>query len=407
LRNILKQYSSIESHVLMMIKAEFFVQLVGAAFFLILNIFLVKNGFSDPEIANFISYRFLAVMVLAFPLGFYIKGKKLKPFFLIGSIGVPTIAIIMIISIKLKWFTILPFLFVLWGAVFTSFQVSSLPFVMRNTSVKNQSHAISLNYATHSFGTIISGILIYSISQIVIDIDEGKILILIALISYVGIYFLSQLKVDKIIVKKDNVGIQLSSYNWSVLLKALIPTFIIAIGAGLTIPFINLFFFHIYGLDSSQFAVVGTIASILVAIMALLVPKVKNRLGFKKGITITQSLAVLALVALATTEFYAHHWWALPLALFCFWMRTPLMNMAAPMTSELTMNYVGKQNQEILSAVTAAVWSGSWYFSSQIFRYLKSMDLPYAYIFYITAVLYALGVFSYYLLVLDYEKKKE
>jgi predicted MFS family arabinose efflux permease len=407
LRNILKQYSSIESHVLMMIKAEFFVQLVGAAFFLILNIFLVKNGFSDPEIANFISYRFLAVMVLAFPLGFYIKGKKLKPFFLIGSIGVPTIAIIMIISIKLKWFTILPFLFVLWGAVFTSFQVSSLPFVMRNTSVKNQSHAISLNYATHSFGTIISGILIYSISQIVIDIDEGKILILIALISYVGIYFLSQLKVDKIIVKKDNVGIQLSSYNWSVLLKALIPTFIIAIGAGLTIPFINLFFFHIYGLDSSQFAVVGTIASILVAIMALLVPKVKNRLGFKKGITITQSLAVLALVALATTEFYADHWWALPLALFCFWMRTPLMNMAAPMTSELTMNYVGKQNQEILSAVTAAVWSGSWYFSSQIFRYLKSMDLPYAYIFYITAVLYALGVFSYYLLVLDYEKKKE
>jgi MFS family permease len=391
----------------MMIKAEFFVQLLGAAFFLILNIFLVKNGFSDPEIANFISYRFLAVMVLAFPLGFYIKGKKLKPFFLIGSIGVPTIAIIMIISIKLKWFTILPFLFVLWGVVFTSFQVSSLPFVMRNTSVKNQSHAISLNYATHSFGTIISGILIYSISQIVIDIDEGKILILIALISYVGIYFLSQLKVDKIIVKKDNVGIQLSSYNWSVLLKALIPTFIIAIGAGLTIPFINLFFFHIYGLDSSQFAVVGTIASILVAIMALLVPKVKNRLGFKKGITITQSLAVLALVALATTEFYADHWWALPLALFCFWMRTPLMNMAAPMTSELTMNYVGKQNQEILSAVTAAVWSGSWYFSSQIFRYLKSMDLPYAYIFYITAVLYALGVFSYYLLVLDYEKKKE
>ena len=47
------------------------------------------------------------------------------------------------------------------------------------------------------------------------------------------------------------------------------------------------------------------------------------------------------------------------------------MNMAAPMTSELTMNYVGKENQEILSAITAAIWSGSWYFSSQIFRFLK------------------------------------
>ncbi|MEJ6794821.1 MAG: MFS transporter [Flavobacteriales bacterium] len=406
MKKILKQYASIEAHVLLMIKAEFFIQLVGSAFFLILNIYLVKNGFSDPEIANFISYRFLAVMVLAFPLGFFIKGKKLKPFFLIGSIGVPTVAIIMILSIKLQLFSLLPFLFVLWGVVFTSFQVSSLPFVMRNTSVENRSHAISLNYATHSFGTILSGILIYTLSQTIKDIDEGKMLILIALISYVGLYFLMRLKIDNVIIKSEKKGIQLKSYNWNLLLKALIPTFIIAVGAGLTIPFINLFFFHIYGLDSAQFALVGTVASVLVAIMALLVPKVKNKLGFKKGITFTQSFAVLALIALATTEFYADHWWALPLAIFCYWIRTPLMNMAAPMTSELTMNYVGKQNQEILSAVTAAIWSGSWYFSSQIFRYLKSMDLPYAYIFYVTAVLYGLGVFSYYLLVLDYDKRE-
>jgi len=53
----------------------------------------------------------------------------------------------------------------------------------------------------------------------------------------------------------------------------------------------------------------------------------------------------------------------------------------------------------------AAIWSGSWFFSSQIFRYLKAEGLPYAYIFYITAVLYSFGVFMYYLLVLDYEKR--
>ena len=133
----------------------------------------------------------------------------------------------------------------------------------------------------------------------------------------------------------------------------------------------------------------------------------KDILGFKKGITLTQSIAVLALVALATTEFFVEYWWALPLAILCFWIRTPLMNMAAPMTSELTMNYVGKGNQEILSAITAAIWSGSWYFSSQIFRFLKSMDMPYAYIFYITAALYAFGVFTYYLLILDYERRVE
>ena len=198
---------------------------------------------------------------------------------------------------------------------------------------------------------------------------------------------------------------QWKSYDWGLLLKAIVPTLIIAIGAGLTIPFINLFFFHNFQVDSSDFALIGGVASLLVAATALLVPNVKNKLGFKKGITLTQIIAVLALVALATTEFFTNHWWALPIAILCFWIRTPLMNMAAPMTSELTMNYVGEKNQEMLSAVMAAIWSGSWYFSSQIFRFLTEAGFPYAYIFYITAALYAFGVFMYYLLILDYQKK--
>ena len=112
-------------------------------------------------------------------------------------------------------------------------------------------------------------------------------------------------------------------------------------------------------------------------------------------------------MALATTEFYNNYIWALPVAVVCYWIRTPLMNMAAPMTSELTMNYVGEKNQEMLSAVMAAIWSGSWFFSSQIFGYLKSFGLKYAYIFYITAILYSLGILMYYFLILDYESRKK
>ena len=135
-------------------------------------------------------------------------------------------------------------------------------------------------------------------------------------------------------------------------------------------------------------------------------PNIKRRLGFRKGITYTQMIAVIALVALATTEFFVDYWWALPLAIMCYWIRTPLMNMAGPMTSELTLNYVGVKNQEMLSAIMTAIWSGSWFFSSQIFRFLISNELPYVYIFYITAGLYAFGVFMYYLLIMDYEKNK-
>ena len=387
-----------------MIASEFFIQLIGSAFFLILNIYLVKNGFSDPEIANFISYRFLAVMLLAFPLGFYIKGKPLKPFFIIGGLGVPIVTISLILAIEYMYNDYLSILFVLWGVVFTLFQVSSLPYVMRNTASENQSHAISLNYATHSFGTIVSGLFIFFAIQFIPQIDEGKILLLISCFGFLGVYFLFKMKVD--VVEPITERFQFNSYDWSLIVKAIIPTLIIAIGAGLTIPFINLFFYHNFKIDSSDFAIIGGISSILVAFLALFVPNFKSILGFKKGITYTQSIAVIALVALATTEFFNEYWWAMPLAVICFWIRTPLMNMAAPMTSELTMNYVGSKNQEMLSAIMAAIWSGSWFFSSQIFRFLKQSGLPYAHIFYVTAILYALGIFMYYLLIRDYEKKR-
>ena len=107
---------------------------------------------------------------------------------------------------------------------------------------------------------------------------------------------------DDVLAEKK--GIQWRSYDWILLFKSIVPTIIISIGAGLTIPFINLFFYHDFGVDSSEFALIGGGASLLVAFMALLVPRVKDILGFKKGITLTQSIAVLALVALATTEFF-------------------------------------------------------------------------------------------------------
>ena len=133
LKKIISSYSTLELHILNVIKAQFFIQIVGGAFFLILNIFLAKNGYSDSEIAHFISFRFLAVMLLAFPLGFFIKGRVLRPFLIFGSLGVPIIAILIVLVIEYSFRGFLPILFILWGILYTFFQVSVLPYIMRNT----------------------------------------------------------------------------------------------------------------------------------------------------------------------------------------------------------------------------------------------------------------------------------
>jgi hypothetical protein len=59
----------------------------------------------------------------------------------------------------------------------------------------------------------------------------------------------------------------------------------------------------------------------------------------------------------------------------------------------------------MVSALTSAIWSGSWFISGLIFKYLRQSGIDYVYVFLITVILYGLGVVWYYYLILDYHKK--
>ena len=176
--------------------------------------------------------------------------------------------------------------------------------------------------------------------------------------------------------------------DWKLISKALIPTLIIVTGAGLTIPFISLFFEKVHHLDAGEFSIISSIASVLVAYGAMMVPKIKYKVGYKIAIPTTQSLAVISLVALATTQFYSQYTIAVYIAIACYLLRQPLMNMAGPMTTELVLNYVGKDNREITSALTSAIWSGSWMLSGLMVTLMFGLGYQFVNIFLINNDLY-------------------
>ena len=238
------------------------------------------------------------------------------------------------------------------------------------------------------------------------------ILLLFSIAGFGGIFFLRRIKqFDEVAAEPDpekEIPKKLNGKTeWKIVLKALLPTLIIATGAGLTIPFISLFFDKVHHVGKGGFSLLSFIASLLVAYFAMLVPKIKEKIGYKIAIPTTQSLAVISLVALATTQYYSHYSIALIIASVCYLLRQPLMNMAGPMTSELVLTYVGRNNREITSALTSAIWSGSWVLSGFMVTILFAYDFSFGNIFLITSLLYAFGVVLYYLLILDYAKKEE
>jgi MFS family permease len=408
LTKILKPYFQIEKIVLQFIAAEFFIQLVNASFMMILNIYLAKKGYEDHQIADFISLRFLTVMLLAFPLGLFIKGRNLKPLFYIAAIGVFIFSIGILLAAEFKQIDMIYTSAALWGMCYGIVQVLALPFIIRNTSEKTKTAAISLSYATYSLAMILAGIIIFVLNHFnPLYFDEFKCLLLLALLSGISIYFVFSMQQKEVIPTFEGSRLSLSGFDWGTIAFAMTPSLLLAIGAGLTIPFINLFFFKVFKMESDNFALLNSFSSITVAGAALLVPHVRAKYGYKIAITRTQSIAVISLALLACTEFYARFEYSIYFAIFFFLIRQPLMNMAAPVSSELVMQYVGPKNQEIISALTASIWSGSWFFSALIFSVLRKNGFAYANVFLITAGIYAIAVLWYHFLIKAHLAKEQ
>jgi hypothetical protein len=403
----LSVYFNLEKHISNVIIAEFFVQLVNTALFAIQLIYMQKEGYNDYQGATAVSYRFLGVLLFALPLGLIIKGRRLIGLFKLACYVSPFLSLLIIYAIdqKITWLLLTSQFF--WGISFTCIQIPIMPYILRNCKVENQTEAIALSYSTFSFAGIFSGLLMAVLNNFnPIIFNEKFLLQIITFLSFFGIYFISKINFQESIPSLNSKRRDLSDFDWKLVTKALTPTLIIAVGAGLTIPFVSIFFYNVHGMDTDGFSILNSLGAMLVAISALLVPYIKKNIGYKIAVPSTQSFAVLALILLATTQFYSSLSIAVYIASGCFLLRQPLMNMAGPMTTEIVLKYVGKRNREVVSALTAAIWSGSWFISSRIFAFLREDGVEYVYVFLITSLLYGIGVIWYYFLIADYVKRE-
>ena len=418
INKIFRSYADLPKNILMLFILELCLSLVHVAFILILNIYLRKEGYSDPEIASLNSLRFIGALAFSLPLGIYIRGRSLKPFFSLSTVLVPLISILLIESIRLHLLPLIQLAFLAWGIAMMFLRVCSLPFIIRNTTSKNSSQALSLNAATWSLATIISGLIISGLNWVsvihILDVEyffnERTILWIITLISIISIPVGFRIKEDK--TKNDSIGVRDTislnkDYDWDLILKAISPLILISIGAGLTIPFVNLFFNSIFHFSSSDFSILGSATAFLVFFSSLMVPTLKQKYGYWMTIVFVQGLSICCLITLAMTELFSNSHYAIYFAVTAYVLRQPLMHMAHPSSNELMMNFVGKRNQELISALSSSLWSASWFISAKIFEWLRLLNFHYYEIFLITAVLYIIGVFLYAVIIKQFENMEK
>lgn len=408
MRSKLKEYTTLDRSIVHLTIVEFFVQLINVSFIAILPLYMKAEHFSDAQYAHFTSYRYLGMLALALFVGMYIKGRRILPLIYIAAAGVPLFALLIIIGVQIHSTALLLTSHLLWGTAYTFIQIPILPYILRNAPKEQHTLAITLNFATWSIASIFGGLVIALFNGYDSQLfSERNLLFAIASVGFASVYFVLRISKEEYIPVSATKTGNLKDYDWKIISRALIPTTIIAIGAGFTIPFMSLFFANVHNMSTSTFSFLNFITAVLVTLVAIYIPSIKSRFGYQRAVPTTQSFAICALIIMATTQYYYQWDMAVYIASVFYLLRQPFMSAAVPMTSEITMKYVGERNREMVSALTSSIWSGSAYFSAIGFGILRHLNVPYVNIFLITAAVYIVGVTMYYFLLVDYYKREK
>ncbi len=410
----LENYRTLPKCVLLFVAGQFLINLINSSQFLLLNLFLKSRGLDDPAIAALASHRFLATFFLAIPAGLWLRGKPLRKPLMIGSLLFPLTTLAALETVRMGMMDAAAGCFLAMGLAGLVLNVANLPMILRMAPPKKSSEALSLLFATWGAASICAAVL-SSVLQGMGRLDLGGIHVIFNEHATLLVLTLAGLGAPVLYAMlPDPVPTETSRRHWMhvhredfpILLRALVPTLCIATGAGLSIQFLNLFFSNVYHLSSATYSAFGSVSYVLVFALGLIVPEVKRRLGWRGAIIGVQCAGAVMLALLGLTELWKLSWWALPVAVVFFILRQPLMNMAGPSTSELSMTYVGERNRELMSACSGAIWSGSWWLAARVFEFLRGHDLPYWQIFLTTAIFYLLGTLSYLGLIRAVERRE-
>jgi len=409
----LKTYHSLPSSVWQFVAGQFLINLTVTSQFLLLNLFLKGKGLSDPAIAALTSQRFIATFFLALPAGLWLRGRPLRRPMILSAALFSLTALIALESMRLDMMTAASACLVAMGFASLVLNIAGLPMALRLAPPEQSSETLSLLFATWAAASMCAGILSsvlqgigkFEIGNYHLVFNEYSTLLLLTLAGFGAPFFYARIPDPRPKKPPARNWLHVHHENWPVLLRALLPTLCIATGAGLSIQFLNLFFSSVFNLSSASYSAYGSITNLFVLFAGLMVPEVKRRLGWRGLIIGVQFVAVILLIIMGITELWKATAWALPLAIGCLILRQPLMSMAGPSTSELTMNYVGEKNRELVSACNGAIWSGAWWLAARTFEILRNNHLPYWQVFMVTAVLYLAGTFSYLLIIRVVEKR--
>ncbi|MGD6940505.1 MFS transporter [Cytobacillus gottheilii] len=392
--------------------ANIFTQIGLGIFMVIYNFYIRELGYSDGMNGQVISLTSLATAIILIPAGLLSDRIGRKNIMLYGAIA--TGAVLMIRSLAEGPAMLLSAAFAT-GLTSAFLQVSSIPWLAENSRAEQRVHLFSIHFAimtgANVIGNLSGGLLTDFFSLFMSQLNGIRVTLMLGgIIFLIGIFpiikFQESRKVTNSIdkSKSDSVKAALSARKDSLKIVVLfaVAQLIIGVGAGLVIPYLNLYFSDRFAASNSAVGMIISLGQAMTAVAMIIGPKVVQRFGEVKAVVILQLSSLPFLLLTAYTE-------QLWLAAIGFLFRQALMNAGNPIQMSLMMSKVDDSMKGFASSVNQMVFNLGWAVMGPVSTGIVMMYgsyWGYATVFTITAILYLIGSLYFLIVFKRFNPKK-
>lgn len=334
-------------------------------FSLIFNLYLRSLGYSDSDIGQILSKVSIGAAVAALPAAFLFRRAPARTLLVLA--GALT-ALGYALQATFRAPELLLLMAFVTGMVVTVFRLSIAPVIMKESGPGARPFLFSASYgvifASAIVGSVVGGALPHFFHAFV-ELDQ--VTLRWTLYSGCALTFLSAVP---FFAMSEPVGAaapptalaQLRDFieiDWGLHLKLILPATLIGLGAGLIIPFMNLYFRDRFGLSEGEIGALFGVMQGFMVVGNLFGPAVSRRLGLVGGVVATQLASVPFMVVLALSTHF-------PLVAAAFFLRSGLMNMNQPLASHFAMEVVPERDHAVTNSLLSLSWFLAWSVSADI-----------------------------------------
>ncbi|HSB66372.1 MAG TPA: MFS transporter [Anaerolineales bacterium] len=365
-------------------------------FRLLFNFYILSLGFDEKLLGNLVTTTNSTALIAALPMGYLADylGRK-------TSLVIAGILVCFSIAMMAIW-PATPMLYamnVLAGLAQGLAAVTMSPFLMENSSERERTYLFSfssgLQMISASVGNWIGGYLpswmagLRHVGAVSSQAYSGSVLI-VAITLAASVIPLLLMHMPRLSHEERTVFAPLSyaARHPKQLTKLILPIIITFIGAGLIMPFMNVFFRVQYHQSDQVIGVLFAWGSLAMGLGLLAAPPLAERYGKIQIVVITQGLSIPFLILLGFSPVF----WASGMA---FYIRVALMNMSGPIYQTFVMEQVDSSSRAMVASLVNMSSNFGNAFSPTISGILQ-VNYGFGPPFMGTIILYTMSVFLYW-----------